>query len=98
MTQDLTALELSWAAEDEADACAANARSAYYALIRELDAVCPEGLYLTDENIDRENAEGEERGTEAFWQVMLASAAQAAGTRAAVAGWNINTLLGRAIY
>ena len=101
-----------WAAEDALLAATCAAESAYNALIVELTAI--EGLvtaerraagnydncYLTDTNVDYENAieAGYEYGTLIFWQQAHGSAASSAGDRAESEGLDLNALAGRTIY
>ena len=76
-------------------------KQAYNALAAELATIEKQaGLYLHDENVDAEKARdaGLEDGTDAYWAMMLDSAAMAAGGRAEEAGLDINALIGRTIY
>ena len=76
-------------------------KQAYNAIAAELTEIeARTGVYLHDENVDAENARdaGLEEGTDAYWAMMLDSAAMAAGGRAEEAGLDINKLVGRTIY
>ena len=76
-------------------------KQAYNALAAELATIEEQtGLYLFDGGIDAENARdaGLEEGTDAYWAMMLDSAAMTAGGRAEDAGLDINKLVGRTIY
>lgn len=55
------------------------------------------GLYLTDSNIDAENA-GVSHDHPDFYELCYHSACAAAGFRAEEHGLDINKLLGRSIY
>lgn len=98
------------AAEDAQFAAAEQVRTdeaAYYALVAELEqaeatlearGVHPTfGVYLTDTNIDSENA-GVPREHPEFWARCLGAAKSAAGGRAEEYGADINELVGRVIY
>ena len=86
-----TAAETVWAATTQA-------KTAYYALIAEIDAANTDNLYLTDETVDHENSCHEAEGSLEFWQAMHRTAREAAGSRAEEAGVDINALLGRIVY
>lgn len=80
-------------------------RQAYDRLAAELAAIeRATGLYLADENVDRENVADEfpeqEFSDDAgpFWKAMIDAASSAAGMRAENEGKNINVLIGRVIY
>ena len=85
---------------------AMTAKAAYYALLAEIDAVwavvCTADTdvtsYITDECVDSETAESAVYESLEYWQLMCASAANAAGSRAEEQGYNINKILGRSIY
>lgn len=56
------------------------------------------GLYLADENVDRENC-GETEGNRCEdYGALYFAACMAAGQRAEEAGRDINSLIGRVIY
>lgn len=66
----------------------------YQALQVELAAIEQHtGLYLADDNVDRENAQNPND-----WNEMYYCACMAAGQRAENAGQDINKLIGRIIY
>ena len=100
---ELAVLEAQEAVEDAAKAVA---EAAYWALLAEIEAawavVCATDTdvtsYITDECVDSENAESAVYESLAYWQLMCASAASAAGSRAEEQGYNINKILGRSIY
>jgi hypothetical protein len=79
-----------------------DAKTEYQTLAGELAAVekAQGGLYLADENIDRENVleSGLAEHDEGFWPAMLANLKQNAGMRAEEKGLHINVLIGRVIY
>ena len=102
---DAAAYEAARAAYYAAEAAAnlvfaatSQAKTAYYALIAEIDAANVNNLYLTDECVDRENACHEAEGSLEFWQAMHCAALDAAGCRAEEAGADLNALVGRIIY
>jgi hypothetical protein len=97
-TQTLDQQIALWAAEDAAFAAIDKARTAYFALITEIEAANPDNLYLTDENVDHENSSHHAEGTVDYWNARTYSAADAAGSRAEEYGLNINALVGRSIY
>ena len=72
--------------------------TAYRALQEEL-AVIEEatGLYLADEAIDAQNVEMDVNAP-LYWDAMISAARDAAGFRAAEAGRDVNSLIGRVIY
>ena len=84
---------------------AITAKAAYWALLAEIEAawavVCATDTdvtsYITDECVDSENAESAVYESSAYWQLMYASAANSAGSRAEEQGYNINKILGRSI-
>ena len=108
--EDFTAMLLQWAAQDAAELAQWNAKraaeSAYYALVKEIDlawaVICATDTdvtsYITDPCVDSENAESAVYESLAYWQLMCASAASAAGMRAEEAGYDINKVIGRSIY
>jgi hypothetical protein len=89
-----------WDAEDAAALAVDKARTAYYALITEIEAKAnPDNVfYLTDENVDWENSSHHAENTVEFWGAMATSAADAAGMRAEEYGLDLTALLGRSIY
>ena len=78
--------------------------AAYKALVSEIDAVWSAATqgqflgYITDSNADSENSASAVFESSAYWELMCASAASSAGSRAEEHGYNINKLLGRSIY
>lgn len=88
--QELQVLEAQWAAEDairrEVDTLEAE-YARCESLLQTIEAKQP-GLYLTDRNVDIENAEddGHAEGTASYWNVMICSLQTAAITRAEEAG------------
>jgi len=102
---DAAALDAARAAYLAAEAAAktvwaatTQAKTAYYALIAEIDAANTDNLYLTDETVDHENSCHEAEGSLEFWQAMHRAAREAAGIRAEEAGADINKLVGRSIF
>jgi hypothetical protein len=66
----------------------------YRALQTELAVIEQQtGLYLADDNVDRENAQNPDD-----WDELYYCACMAAGMRAENAGQDINVLIGRTIY
>ena len=100
--KDTTMTDTMYDAQDARIIAYYEARDAYDALIRELQAVeVQTGVALVDVNADAENSavDGLVYDQNArFWQLMLASASSAAGFRAEDAGLDINVLIGRTIY
>ena len=104
---EFKAMLLEWDAQDAAerveDAAKAEAEAAYYALVAEIDAAWAAATNhdcvnpITDACVDSENAESAVYESLAYWQLMCASAASAAGSRAEEQGYNINKILGRSI-
>jgi hypothetical protein len=75
-----------------------NAKAKYKHLQIELAAIeARTGLYLADENVDRENVMLDDTAA-GYWQRMISAAHNAAGMRAEEAGQSINDLLGRSVY
>ena len=72
--------------------------TAYRALQDELAVIeKATGLYLADEAIDAENV-AINVNAPGYWEAMISAARDAAGFRAAEAGRDVNSLIGRVIY
>ena len=105
---EFKAMLLEWDAQDAAerveDAAKAVAKAAYYALVAEIDAAWAAVTNhdcvnpITDPCVDSQQAEQEVYESTNYWLIMKASAANAAGSRAEEAGYDINKVLGRSIY
>jgi hypothetical protein len=75
-------------------------RTDYYQLVEELQSVERRlRVYLTDENVDRENLpEGVNDASPEYWDAMHRCACGAAGMRAEDAGIDLHNELGYIIY